>query len=63
MRSAEDAIVIVCGGRGPHAMVGVPWGPARAVSRPVTLKDGTPLRTLKKQTRAGLRRSRSGPVK
>lgn len=47
MRSPDDVIVVVCGGRGTHAMVGVPWGLARAVSRPVTRRDGTPLRSLK----------------
>jgi|GEM_PF-44837 len=52
MHSSDDVIVVVCGGRGPQSMVGVPWGLARAVSRPVTLKDGTPLRSLKKPTRA-----------
>ena len=46
MRSPDDVIVVVCGGEGPHAMVGVPWGLAAAVSRPVTLKDGRPLRTV-----------------
>ena len=49
MRSPEDVIVVVCGGKGTHAMVGVPWGLSKAVSRPVTLKDGSPLRTLKKR--------------
>jgi hypothetical protein len=47
MRSPDDAIVVVCGGRGTHAMVGVPWGLAQAVSRPVVQKDGSPLRTLR----------------
>jgi hypothetical protein len=47
MRSPDDVIVIVCGATGPHAMVAVPWGLAQAVSRPVTLKDGSPLKTLK----------------
>lgn len=47
MRSPDDVIVVVCGGKGTHAMVGVPWGLAQAVSRPVTAKDGTPLRSLK----------------
>jgi hypothetical protein len=46
MRSPEDVIVVVCGGPGPHAMVGVPWGLAKAVSRAVTLKDGRALRSL-----------------
>jgi hypothetical protein len=49
MRSPDDVIVVVCGGNGGHAMVGVPWGRAKAVSRPVVLKDGSPLRTLKQQ--------------
>ena len=49
MRSPDDAIVVVCGGKGGHAMVGVPWGLAQAVSRPVTRKDGSPLRTLKER--------------
>jgi len=40
MRSPEDVILVVCGGEGTMAMVGVPWGLARAVSRPVVRKDG-----------------------
>ncbi|MEK7681638.1 MAG: hypothetical protein AAB369_02280, partial [Chloroflexota bacterium] len=51
MRSPDDVIVVVCGGRGPQSMVAVPWGLASAVSRPVTRKDGTPLRSLKQQAR------------
>lgn len=47
MRSPDDVILVVCGGAGGHAMVGVPWGLAQAVSRPVTRKDGSPLRSLK----------------
>lgn len=47
MRSPEDVIVVVCGGRGPHSMVAVPWGMGSAVSRPVTRKDGTPLRSVR----------------
>lgn len=47
MRSPDDVIVVVCGGPGPHAMVGVPWGLSRAVSRPVALRDGRPLRTVR----------------
>lgn len=46
MRSPDDVIVVVCGGEGPHAMVGVPWGLAAAVTRPVTLRDGRALRTV-----------------
>jgi len=46
MRSPDDVIVVVCGGEGPHAMVAVPWGLAAAVSRPVTLNDGRPLRSV-----------------
>lgn len=46
MRSADDVIVIVCGGMGRHSMVAVPWGLAGAASRPVTFKDGTPRRSL-----------------
>jgi hypothetical protein len=47
MRSPDDAIVVVCGGTGTFSMVGVPWGLSKAVSRPVTLKDASPLRTLR----------------
>jgi hypothetical protein len=48
MRSPDDVILVVCGGRGTHAMVGVPWGLSRAVSRPVALRDGSPLRALQR---------------
>jgi hypothetical protein len=51
MRSPDDVILVVCGGGEGHAMVGVPWGLAQAVTRPVTLKDGTPLKTLKNRLR------------
>jgi hypothetical protein len=47
MRSPDDAIIVVCGGAGTFAMVGIPWGLSRAVSRPVQLEDGSTLRTLK----------------
>ena len=47
MRSPDDVILVVCGGYGGHAMVGIPWGFSKAVSRPITLKDGSPLRTIK----------------
>jgi len=43
MRSPEDVILVVCGGDGTMAMVGIPWGLAKAVSRPVVRKDGTPI--------------------
>ena len=46
MRSPDDVILVVCGGDGGHAMVGVPWGLAQAVSRPVVFKDGTPVRAM-----------------
>jgi len=48
MRSPDDAIVVVCGGTGTFAMVGVPWGLSKAVTRPVTLKDGSPLRSIRR---------------
>ena len=51
MRSPDDVFVVVCGGGEGHAMVGVPWGLAQAVTRAVTLKDGAPLRTLKGRLR------------
>ena len=51
MRSPEDVIVLVCGGKGPHAMVGIPWGLASAVSRAVTRKDGSPIKTIKELMR------------
>jgi hypothetical protein len=44
MRSPDDVILIVCGAEGTQAMVAVPWGLSKAVSRPVTCKNGTPLR-------------------
>ena len=47
MRSPDDVILVVCGGKGGHAMVGVPWGFSKSASRAVTLKDGSPLLTLK----------------
>ena len=51
LRSPDDAIVVVAGDAGDavggFAMVGIPWGAAKAVSRPVALRDGSPLRTLK----------------
>lgn len=43
MRSPEDVILVVCGGDGTMAMVGIPWGLAKAVSRPVVRRDGTPI--------------------
>jgi hypothetical protein len=46
MRSPEDVIVVVCGRRGPHAMVAIPWGLSSAINRPVSRKDGTPILTL-----------------
>ena len=46
MRSPEDVILVVCGAEGTQAMVAVPWGLSRAVSRPVRLKNGSPLRAL-----------------
>jgi hypothetical protein len=53
MRSPADCIVIVAGdsgnAAGGFAMVGIPWGNAKAVSHAVTLKDGTPIKTLKGQ--------------
>lgn len=47
MRGPEDVIIVVCGGQGPQSMVAVPWGLAHVESRPVVLKDGTPVRSLK----------------
>ena len=47
MRSPEDVLLVVCGARGTQAMVAVPWGLSRAVSRPVVFRDGAPIRTLK----------------
>ena len=51
MRSPDDVILVVCGGGEGHAMVGVPWGLARAVNRPVTRQDGAPLLTMKGRMR------------
>jgi hypothetical protein len=42
----SDVIVVVAGGDGPHSMVGIPWGFARAVTRPVARLDGRPIRSL-----------------
>ncbi|RPI46998.1 MAG: hypothetical protein EHM59_05865 [Betaproteobacteria bacterium] len=47
MRSPDDVILVVCGAKGTQAMVAVPWGLSRAVSRPVVFKDGSPIRTVK----------------
>ena len=44
MRSPDDVILVVCGGGNGHAMVGIPWGRAKAVSRPVSYRDGSPRR-------------------
>jgi hypothetical protein len=52
MRSPDDVIVLVCGRRGPHAMVAVPWGLSSAVSRPVSDRDGSPILTLAGRGRA-----------
>ncbi len=41
-----QVLVFVAGGEGPHSMVGIPWGFARAVSRPLALLDGRPIRHL-----------------
>lgn len=43
LRSSDDVILVVCGGDGTMSMVGVPWGLAKAVSRPVVRKDGVPI--------------------
>jgi hypothetical protein len=43
MRSPDDVIVVVCGRRGPHAMVAIPWGLAASITRPVLRQDGTPI--------------------
>jgi hypothetical protein len=42
----SDILIVVAGGDGPHSMVGIPWGFARAITRPVALIDGRPIRTL-----------------
>jgi hypothetical protein len=45
MRSPDDALVIVCGSKARNfAMIGIPWGLSKAVSRPVMRKDGSPVR-------------------
>jgi hypothetical protein len=44
--SPEHVLVLVAGTVGPHSMVGIPWGFSRAVSKPVTLRDGKPARRV-----------------
>jgi hypothetical protein len=46
VRGPEDVLVVVAGGDGPQSMVAIPWGYARAVTRPVTFRDGRPIRSL-----------------
>lgn len=46
VRRPEDVLIVVAGTTGPHAMVGIPWGYAPAVTKAVTRRDGTPLRCL-----------------
>lgn len=40
VHSPNDIILVVAGGVGPHSMVAVPWGFARAVTVPVLFDDG-----------------------
>ena len=47
LRSPDDVYVIVAGGRSSQCMVALPWGFNGAVNRPVTLKDGYPLKSIK----------------
>ena len=47
MRSPDELYVVVCGGRSSQGAVALPWGLSSAVNRPVVLKDGSPLKTLK----------------
>lgn len=42
----EEIIVVVAGGPGPHSMVAIPWGYARAVTKPVAFRDGRPVRSV-----------------
>jgi hypothetical protein len=44
--SPEDVLVLVAGAHGPHSMVAIPWGYARAVTKAVTLRDGRPARHI-----------------
>ena len=50
--TASDILIVVAGGEGPHSMVGIPWGFARAISRPVAFADGRPIRSLAELTAA-----------
>jgi hypothetical protein len=44
--SPDEVLVIVAGGDGPQSMVAIPWGYARAVTRPVAFRDGRPIRSV-----------------
>lgn len=46
VQSPAEVLVIVAGTHGPHSMVGIPWGYSRAVTKAVTLRDGTPARSV-----------------
>jgi hypothetical protein len=43
----EDVLVVVAGADGPQSMVAIPWGYARAVTRPVAFNDGRPVRSVR----------------
>ncbi|MFH1485681.1 MAG: hypothetical protein ABIH46_06395 [Chloroflexota bacterium] len=42
----DEVLIFVAGGMGPHSMVCKPWGLARLVTKPVTFKDGRPVRSV-----------------
>lgn len=42
----NEFIILVAGGLGPHSMVCKPWGLARLVTKPVTFKDGRPVKSV-----------------
>ncbi len=46
VRDPSEVLVIVAGLGGPQSMVAIPWGFARAVTRPVAFKDGRPIRSV-----------------
>ncbi|MFH1487090.1 MAG: hypothetical protein ABIH46_13545 [Chloroflexota bacterium] len=50
VRGPHEILVFVAGGAGLHSVVGVPWGFAGAVTRPVTFKDGRPVQSVKQFT-------------
>lgn len=44
--SPDEVLVVVCGGRGVHSAVALPWGMSHAVTRPITRADGRHARSV-----------------